>query len=267
MNRAASRSASRRARRLPHVAGAALALACLAACHTKPVSESTPAPPATPTEPPESPPAVAIPPLEVPVEVPPACVCEEAAKVHHRPPAKPKPKPPAPTPVATPPVVTAPPPGTPINAQVGELSTTVMSILGKKVQGPKNEDLGRVVDVLAEPDGRVRAAIIDFGGFLGVGTRRIAVDWPLLRFDPANTDKPVILDVTREKLQSVPEFKDSGRPRILMPPAATTAPAAAPSSAVAPSTAAPSSAPAATNSPSHDAARQQPAAASSAQPK
>jgi hypothetical protein len=110
------------------------------------------------------------------------------------------------------------PPGAVINAQVGEIGSAVMSILGKKVQGPKGEDLGRVVDVLADATGRVRVAIIDFGGFLGVGSRRIAVDWPLLRFDPAG-DKPLILSLSREKLQSAPEYKDSGHPRVLMPPA------------------------------------------------
>jgi hypothetical protein len=113
---------------------------------------------------------------------------------------------------------TSMPPGAVINTQVGEIGSAVMSILGKKVQGPKGEDLGRVVDVLADATGRVRVAIIDFGGFLGVGTRRIAVDWPLLRFDPAG-DKPLILSLSREKLQSAPEYKDSGHPRVLMPTA------------------------------------------------
>ena len=107
------------------------------------------------------------------------------------------------------------PPGAVINLQVGEIGSAVMSILGKKVQGPKGEDLGRVVDVLADATGRVRVAIIDFAGFLGVGTRRIAVDWPLLRFDPAG-DKPLILSLSRENLQSAREYKDSGHPRVLM---------------------------------------------------
>jgi hypothetical protein len=78
-----------------------------------------------------------------------------------------------------------------------------------------------VVDVLADGSGRVRAAIIDFGGFLGVGTRRIAVDWPLLRFDPNARDKNLTLDLSREKLQSAPEYKDAKRPQVLMPPAPT----------------------------------------------
>jgi len=42
--------------------------------------------------------------------------------------------------------------------------------------------MGRIVDVIVNRDGQVRAAIIDFGGFLGVGNRKIAVDWRALNF-------------------------------------------------------------------------------------
>jgi PRC-barrel domain len=120
--------------------------------------------------------------------------------------------------------VAQPPPGALIDAEVGQIGTSLTSILGKDVQGPKGEALGRVVDVLADADGHVRAVIIDFGGFLGVGTRRIAVDWPLLRFDPSTRDKSLVLRVSREKLQSAPEYKDSSSPRLLMPPAAASTP-------------------------------------------
>jgi hypothetical protein len=155
------------------------------------------------------------------------CTCVKESPVHHRfrqkRRTKPVQRPPPPAPV-----VTALPPGTPLDAQVGELNSALVSILGKRVQGPKGEDLGRVVDLLADSEGRVRVAIIDFGGFLGVGTRRIAVDWPLLHFEPGNEEKPVRLDVNREKLQSAPEFKDSRRPRVLMPPDSAAATADAP---------------------------------------
>ena len=114
-----------------------------------------------------------------------------------------------------------------VDAQVGEVGTSLGPILGRDVKSPKGEDLGRVVDVLADSQGHVRVAIIDFGGFLGVGTRRIAVDWPLLRFNPNARDKSLILNVTREKLQSAPEYKDSTSPRVLVPPPAAASPDAA----------------------------------------
>jgi pyruvate/2-oxoglutarate dehydrogenase complex dihydrolipoamide acyltransferase (E2) component len=117
-----------------------------------------------------------------------------------------------------------------------------MSILGKKVQSPKGDDLGRVVDVLADSTGRVRVAIIDFGGFLGVGDRRIAVDWPLLRFNPDRNDPSLLLTLSREKLQAAPEYKDNPRPQALMEPPPAAPPPAAPA---APPPAAPPTAPAA----------------------
>jgi hypothetical protein len=106
------------------------------------------------------------------------------------------------------------------------MPVAVMSVLGVKVQGPKGEDIGRIVDVLADDRGRVRIAIIDFGGFLGVGDRRLAVEWPLLRFSPSNPSS-VVLSVEREKLKALPDYKGAERPKVLMPlPSPTTAPSA-----------------------------------------
>jgi len=148
-------------------------------------------------------------------------------------------KPPPPPPPA--PQVAETPPDAIIDAKVEPLPVSVMSILGKKVQSPKGDDLGRVVDVLADSGGRVRVAIIDFGGFLGVGDRKIAVDWPLLRFNPNRSDPSLLLTVTREKLKAAPEYKDDPRPQTLMvpEPAAAPAPAAAPPAPAPPAAAPP----------------------------
>ena len=62
-------------------------------------------------------------------------------------------------------------------------SRQAQSILGKEVRSSADENMGRIVDVIVDREGRVRAAVIDFGGFLGVGSRKIAVDWSALRFD------------------------------------------------------------------------------------
>jgi hypothetical protein len=47
--------------------------------------------------------------------------------------------------------------------------------------------MGRIVDLLVDETGKPRAAIIDFGGFLGVGIRKIAIDWHTLRFEAEGT--------------------------------------------------------------------------------
>jgi hypothetical protein len=85
----------------------------------------------------------------------------------------------------------------------------VINVLGRKVSGPAAEDLGVVVDLLVDESGKPKAAIIDFGGFLGVGSRKIAVDWTLLQFRPADTKAPILLNLDRAELQAAPEYKEA----------------------------------------------------------
>ena len=74
-----------------------------------------------------------------------------------------------------------------------ELPARHSAALGSKAHGSAGEDMGMVVDVLVDRNGRPRAAVIDFGGFLGVGSRKIAIDWALLQFRPADRTQPVLL--------------------------------------------------------------------------
>jgi hypothetical protein len=94
-----------------------------------------------------------------------------------------------------------------------------VGILGKKVYGPAGEDMGMVIDVLVDGDSRPRAAVIDFGGFLGVGSRKIAIDWELLQFRPADRTQQVRLGLGRADVQAAPEYKPSGQPaEVVAPP-------------------------------------------------
>jgi hypothetical protein len=92
----------------------------------------------------------------------------------------------------------------------------VEGVLGKEVVSATNENMGRIVDVLVDHAGKVRAAIIDFGGFLGVGSRKIAVDWSALHFPPPG--KPgtrITLEFTRDQVKAAPEYQD-GKPVVVL---------------------------------------------------
>jgi hypothetical protein len=88
-------------------------------------------------------------------------------------------------------------------------------ILGKSVYSAANEDMGRIVDVIVKRTGEVRAAVIDFGGFLGVGTRTIAVDWSALRFPTSGPMDQIILELTRDQVRLAPEYKP-GEPLVVL---------------------------------------------------
>ena len=76
------------------------------------------------------------------------------------------------------------------------MTTGFYAILGKSVRSNAGEDMGRIVDIIVSRDGQIRAAIIDFGGFLGIGTRKIAVDWNALDFTPLGKPGAIMLELT-----------------------------------------------------------------------
>jgi hypothetical protein len=92
----------------------------------------------------------------------------------------------------------------------------VEGVLGREVRGAADENMGRIVDVLVDHAGQVRAAIIDFGGFLGVGSRKIAVDWAALHFPaPAEPGGKVTLELTRDQVKAAPEYLE-GKPVVVL---------------------------------------------------
>ena len=92
----------------------------------------------------------------------------------------------------------------------------VEGVLGRDVRSATDENMGRIVDVLVDREGQVRAAIIDFGGFLGVGSRKIAVDWNALHFpQPGKPGERITLDLTRDQVKTAPEYKE-GKPVVVL---------------------------------------------------
>lgn len=91
----------------------------------------------------------------------------------------------------------------------------VEGILGKNVRSSAGEDMGQIIDVIVKRNGQVRAAVIDFGGFLGVGSRKIAVDWNALSFPTDGAIDHVILNLTRDQVRLAPEYR-SGEPLVVL---------------------------------------------------
>ena len=82
-------------------------------------------------------------------------------------------------------------------------------LAGLVKQWATDEDMGHIVDVIVDRTGSVRAAVIDFGGFLGVGSRKIVVDWNALHFGRvANKGDAITLELTKNQVMAAPEYKE-----------------------------------------------------------
>src|SRR5262249_1396177 len=94
-----------------------------------------------------------------------------------------------------------------------------IGVLGKSVFAPTAEGIGLITDVIVDRAGQPRAAVIDFGGFLGVGSRKIAVDWNLLSFDPEKRERAAVLALRRHEIRAAPEYRgDATSAEMVGPP-------------------------------------------------
>ena len=171
---------------------------------------------------PDSPPAAATPgqdaaPPQDPMgnEPVPATAAPNPPQPDEAPAAPDTPPPPPPAPPPPPPPKEVPQP--PKNLEPIPKAAAI-SVLGKKVKGPAGEDMGRVVDLLLDRDAQLQAVVIDFGGFLGVGSRKIAIDWRLVRFVPDDADAPIVLGLGKTDVQAAPEYKDTAQPPVMVGP-------------------------------------------------
>ena len=96
-----------------------------------------------------------------------------------------------------------------------------MAVLGQRVVGPDGKDIARLVDVLVDANGLPVAAVLDFGGFMGVGNRKIAVHWGTLNFAPGEATHRITLTLTLDEIKAAPEYKDLEKPAPVVVPAAT----------------------------------------------
>lgn len=87
---------------------------------------------------------------------------------------------------------------------------TAENLTGATVVGPDGEDIAVVGDILLTEDGQIDAMLIDFGGFLGIGEKRVAVTLDNLEFASNNAgDLLIYSDFTREQLEAQPEYDEA----------------------------------------------------------
>jgi len=121
-------------------------------------------------------------------------------------------------------------------------------LIGVNVYNANNESLGEISELLTDSSGKITAAVIGVGGFLGMGERSVAIPFEKLKFSneprssttAANANRPAgsgtmapsattgaattssssssgshwypdhaILNVTKDELKAMPEFKYS----------------------------------------------------------
>jgi sporulation protein YlmC with PRC-barrel domain len=76
-------------------------------------------------------------------------------------------------------------------------------LLSQPVYNDRNEKIGAIEDFVISPDGKVSLAILEVGGFLGIGEHRVAI--PLEQFQQIHP-RLVLPGADKNALKKLPEF-------------------------------------------------------------
>jgi sporulation protein YlmC with PRC-barrel domain len=80
------------------------------------------------------------------------------------------------------------------------------NVEGTKVCNEKGEKLGTIDDLMIDKSsGQVRYAVMEFGGFMGMGTDRYPIPWKMLKYDTSQDGYLVPLD--KELLDKAPRYQ------------------------------------------------------------
>ncbi|MDH2329092.1 PRC-barrel domain-containing protein [Cereibacter sp. SYSU M97828] len=91
---------------------------------------------------------------------------------------------------------------------------TEENLLGAPVYGPGDETVGSIGDLSIREAGEVRMAIIDVGGFLGIGTKHIAVPFNTLQFFRQGLTGPVHahIGLSKDQVKDLPDHDREEEP-------------------------------------------------------
>lgn len=130
----------------------------------------------------------------------------------------------------------------PLSEGGGQLAT---NLIGESVYNSNAADavsLGDVNDIVINADGTVAQLIVGVGGFLGIGEKDVAIDYKDAQLAERNGDRWLIVETSKEQLESAPAFDRT--PYAVAPATPPAAEPAAPATPPAAEPAAPSTPPA-----------------------
>jgi len=89
-------------------------------------------------------------------------------------------------------------------------SLTADQLQGAAVYDAEDQNIGDVQDLVVSSDGKIERAIVDVGGFLGMGERRVALSFDEMQVMTNNdaSEVRVYIDESRQELEQRPEYNE-----------------------------------------------------------
>lgn len=80
-------------------------------------------------------------------------------------------------------------------------------LMGADVKNTQDESIGKINDLVFSEEGRIEAAVVSVGGFLGIGAKNVALSWDQLQIHSSEAGDEITVSMTKEQLENAPSFK------------------------------------------------------------
>jgi sporulation protein YlmC with PRC-barrel domain len=88
-------------------------------------------------------------------------------------------------------------------------SLNASKLIGLDVQSPEDEKVGDIGEVVLDKNGEVEGVVVDVGGFLGIATHPVLLDWKDVTMASQDGQDRAVVNLTKEKLEQMPAYEVS----------------------------------------------------------
>jgi len=81
------------------------------------------------------------------------------------------------------------------------------AFIGAKVRNAANETVGSIEDIYLDTKGAVDTVVVSVGGFLGVGTKNVAVKWSDMKVGRDGKSLVLTTNWTKDTLKTMPDYE------------------------------------------------------------
>lgn len=97
--------------------------------------------------------------------------------------------------------------GSPISNADGSLNAS--KLIGLEVKSPDDNKVGDIGEVILDKGGEVQGVVVDVGGFLGIASRPVLLDWQDVELAEKDGKATAIVNVSKERLEQMPAYESS----------------------------------------------------------
>jgi sporulation protein YlmC with PRC-barrel domain len=84
-------------------------------------------------------------------------------------------------------------------------------LIGLDVQSPEDKKVGDIGEVVLDKAGEVQGVVVDVGGFLGIATHPVLLEWKDVTLTSQDGKDRAVVGLNKEKLEQMPTYQSSSK--------------------------------------------------------